>query len=382
MSAKNKWSVNKEDVVFTRRDDKITTAQATVIISNYMLGAGILTLPRTLAETMKTPDGWIAVIIGGLIIMLAGICIVKLCQVFPGKTIFQFGKEIVGSWIGNCMGMMMILYFVGISAFEIRVLAEVTKYYLLEATPMWAIIMSFMWIGLYLIIGGINAIARLFEIILPITVVIFLFSMVLSNQLFDINILRPVLGEGILPVIKGMKSTILSFSGFEVLLILMAVMQHPQKGIKVALIGTTIPTILYFITIIMVFGAMSIDGVARSTWPTLDLMRSFEIKGLLFERFESFLLAIWIMQIFSTCAIAQYTASLGISQLLKKKIYPIIYILMPIIFLIAMLPKNINDMFAFGDFIGNLSIYLFGLLPILLLLISKIFKKGAVKQDE
>ncbi|MGF7050525.1 ethanolamine transporter EutH [Paenibacillus sp. DS2015] len=47
-----------------------------------------------------------------------------------------------------------------------------------------------------------------------------------------------------------------------------------------------------------------------------------------------------------------------------------------------MTPKNINEVFEFGDFIGNISIYLFGLLPVLLLLISKVFKKGVVKQDE
>ena len=38
----------------------------------------------------------------------------------------------------------------------------------------------------------------------------------------------------------------------------------------------------------MVIGALSIDGVVMSTWPTLELMRSFEIPGLIFERFESF----------------------------------------------------------------------------------------------
>ncbi|MNP49804.1 Spore germination protein YndE [compost metagenome] len=94
------------------------------------------------------------------------------------------------------------------------------------------------------------------------------------------------------------------------------------------------------------------------------------------------MLVIWIMQIFSTCTIAQYSASIGLSQIMKKRAQPIMYILMPIIYLIAMLPKDVNELFSFGDFIGNTSIGLFGILPVLLLLISIIFKKGAVKQDE
>ena len=44
--------------------------------------------------------------------------------------------------------------------------------------------------------------------------------------------------------------------------------------------------------------------------PTIDLMRSFEISGLIFERFESLLLVIWIMQIFATYTISYYAAAL------------------------------------------------------------------------
>jgi len=366
--------------VLTRTDDKITTAQTVVIISCYMLGSGVLTLPRTLTERVKTADGWISLIVGWLIIMLAGICIVKLCQQFPGKTIFQFVKEIVGSWIGSCLSMVIILYFVAISAFQIRVMAEVTRLYLLESTPMWAIVMSFMWIGLYLITSGINSMARLFEIILPITIVVLLICMFLSSRIFDIDNIRPVLGEGILPVLKGLRSTVLVFIGYEIMFILPAFMQHPKKGVKAMIIGTSIPLVLYIITFIMVVGALSVDGVVRSTWPTLDLMRSFEITGLLFERFEFFLLVIWIMQIFSTYTITFYAASLGLAQLFQKNIQPFMYGLIPIIFIVALLPKNMNEVFGFGDFIGIMS-YLFMLLPVPLLLITKIFKKGAVKED-
>ncbi|OAB42477.1 spore germination protein [Paenibacillus glacialis] len=365
--------------MFARTDDKITTTQTAVIVSSYMLGTGVLTLPRTLTESVKTPDGWISIIVGGLIMMLAGICIVKLCQQFPGKTIYQFGKEIVGNWIGSCLIMIMIIYFVTTSALQIRVMTEVTMLYLLESAPQWAIIMSFMWIGLYLITGGIKPIARLFEIILPITVIVFIICLSLSSKLFDIDNLRPVLGEGVFPVIRGLKSTILAFTGYEIMFILTAIMQYPKKGVKAVIIGTAIPLVLYVFTLIIAVGAMSIDGVVRSTWPTLDLMRSFEITGLLFERFEFFLLVIWIMQIFATFTITYYAASMGLAQLFKKKIKPIIYGLLPIIFVVALLPKSMNEVFDFDNFIGNISIYLFGLLPVLLLLIAKIFKKGGVK---
>ena len=53
------------------------------------------------------------------------------------------------------------------------------------------------------------------------------------------------------------------------------------------LVGITVPLVIYLITVIMVIGGLSINGVETRTWPTLDLMRSFEMQGLIFERFES-----------------------------------------------------------------------------------------------
>ena len=169
--------------------------------------------------------------------------------------------------------------------------------------------MPFMWIGLYLIMSGINSIARMFEIIFPITV-LFLIISFMSIGIFEIDNLRPVLGLGIKPVLDGIKTTSLAYTGPEIMLILLVFMEQRNKAVKAILVGISIPLIFYVITVVMVIGALSIDGVVTRTWPTIDLMRSFEISGLIFERFESLLLVIWIMQIFATYTISYYAAAL------------------------------------------------------------------------
>ncbi len=352
--------------------DRITTSQAVVILVNYILAAGILTLPRVSVEKVKTPDVWISVFLGGLIAMIAGVIIVKLSQQFPGKTFYQYCQEIVGKWVGGFLSLVIVGYFFTISAFEVRTMAEVTGFFLLEGTPTWGIILPFLWVGFYLIIGGINPIARMFEIILPITIIIFLLVTFMSLGIFEIDNLRPVLGLGMLPVLKGIKTASLAFLGPEIMLLLVAFLKQPDKAVKVVLVGISIPLIFYVLTVVMVIGALSVDGVVTRTWPTLDLMRSFEITGLIFERFESLLLVIWIMQIFATFTITYYAAALGLAQLFKKNIKPFIYGLIPIIYIIAMFPKNINDLFKLGDRIGNVAIFLFGVLPLILLSISRL----------
>ncbi|WP_330502050.1 spore germination protein [Peribacillus frigoritolerans] len=352
--------------------DRITTPQTAVIIINFILGTGLLTLPRSSTEKVHTPDVWISVIIGGIIAIIAGVIMVKLSQQFPDKTFYQYINEIVGKWVGTFLSLVIICYFLMTSGFQLRSMAEVVRYLLLEGTPTWAIIMIFMWVGLYLIIGGINPIARLFEIILPLTVILFLVVTFMSIKIFEIDNLRPVLGEGITPVLKGVKTTALAFSGPEIMLLLIPFMNQPKKAVKALLVGVSIPLIFYVITVVMVIGALSVDGVVTRTWPTLDLIRSFEISGLIFERFESLLLVVWIMQIFATFTITYFAAALGLAQLTKKSIHPFMFGLLPILYIIAMIPKNMNDLFKQGDFVGNIALFLFGLLPLLLLIISRI----------
>lgn len=156
--------------------------------------------------------------------------------------------------------------------------------------------------------------------------------------------------------------------------LLVAFMKQKDKkqAVKVVLIGLTIPLIFYIITVVMVIGALSVEGVVMRTWPTIELMRSFEIPGLIFERFESFLLVIWIMQIFTTFTITYFAAAFGLASLFKKNIRTFIFALLPVIYLIAMTPKNINDLFKFGDMIGNIALVLFGIIPIILLFIAKL----------
>ncbi|GAB1802718.1 spore germination protein [Priestia megaterium] len=359
-------------MVMINSNDRITTPQTAIIVINFILGTGILTLPRTAAEQVKTPDVWLTVILGGIVTMIAGIIMVKLSRKFPGKTFYQYSKEITGKWLSKLISLLMIGYFLLLGGFHARSLAEVTGYLLLEGTPTWAIIMPFMWISLYLIRGGINSIARLFEIIFPITVILFLLVAFMSMKIFEIDNLRPVLGSGVLPVLKGVKTTALAFTGPEIMLIILAFMKEPHKAGKAVLVGITIPIFIYVITVVMVIGALSIDGVVIRTWPTLDLIRSFELTGLIFERFDSLLLVVWIMQMFASFTINHYAASLGLSQLFQKNIHPFMYGLLPVIYLISMIPKNINDVFKLGDVIGNIALVLFGFLPLLLLIISKV----------
>jgi len=366
--------------MFIRKDDKISTSQAAIYLNNSILGAGILAFPRFGVQSVGTPDVWMSLLLSGMIAMMSVLIMVKLSQQFPGRTVFQYAKKIAGSPIGAVIGFIMVMYFMLIAGYELRVFAEVTLFYLLEGTPVWAIVIPFIWVATYLVHGGINSIARLYQIIIPASILILILSFGLSVRLFDINHLRPVLSEGVMPVLSGLKSMMLLFAGCEMTMVLVAHMDDPKQAAKAMVYGTSLPLILYLITIIVVIGGMSADSVMRSTWPTLDLLRSFETAGLLLERFEFPFIVIWMMQLFCNFCSFYYGASLGITQLFGAKLRPVILGITPLLYIIALMPKRINDLFGMGTFIGFTGVGLFLVLPILLSAVYIIRRKG-LKQN-
>lgn len=115
-----------------------------------------------------------------------------------------------------------------------------------------------------------------------------------------------------MPVIKGLKPSYLSYSGYEVLLIITAYMADMKASNKAAIYSILICTIIYLITIVTVVGNLSLPGIETRMWPTFDMVRSFEIEGFLFERYESLF----------------------------------IVLMLPILYLFAYLPKNLEETLA------------------------------------
>jgi len=356
---------------------KLNTSEAVIVVLNSVLGAGILTLPRTISKAVGTPDVWISVLMSGLLVTAIGLMMVALCRRFPGKTVFEFLPQLTGQWGAYVLGMLIVSYFVVLCSFEIRVMAEITSMYLLKGTPSWVSIMVIMWIGLYMMNGGLKVMIRVFEIMLPITLALFLLVFLLSGRLFELNNLRPVLGEGFMPVLKGIKPSFLSYSGYEVVLITTAFMTTAKAGSRAVIYSVLVTTLIYLVTIVMVIGNLSLEGVHSRTWPTLDMVRSFEIGGFFFERFESFFLVFWLTQIFATYVFKHYFASIGLRELFRlKNVQVIQYVLLPVLYVLSYLPRNLDETLSLGDKLGDISIFLFGLMPLMLLILS-FARKGA-----
>ncbi len=328
---------------------QLTTIQTAIFIISIILGTGVLTLPRTVTEKTQTPDGWISIILAGAIFLVFGRLIILLNRYYPNLTFFEYAPIIFGKWLGNLVNFIIITEILLTAGYQLRGMSEVTQIHLLPTTPVNFKILVMIFVAIYLMNGGIISVARLFEILLPICLVFFSLVFLLSFRVFELQNIRPVMGLGIEPILKGIPGSLLSFTGFEFLLFLNAYMEQKNKCWKAMAVSILFSSLFYLFVYIAVIGGLGTDNVMTLTFPTIDLVRSIEVTAILFERYESFLLAVWIMQIFTTYVSMHYIASLGLSQITGKNIRTFIYGLAPVVVFIANAPAGVNEEFLLGN---------------------------------
>ncbi|MEI7024846.1 GerAB/ArcD/ProY family transporter [Paenibacillus sp. y28] len=358
----------------------ISSAQAAMMTSKAMIGTGILVLPQSIGKSVGTPDGWISAIISGILTLMFGWVVANLSRRFPGRTFYVYSQEIVGRWLGIPIALTLCMYYLYSSGYLLRVMGEVVRMYLLDKTPLAIIMITFMGVAVYLTTAGMNAIAQLIELFMPIIVLILVVFILFSLRDFELDNIRPVLGDGLKPVVKGVLPSLLSYSGFESMLFITAFMANPRMAIKATLTGISITTILYTLVVAVAVGSLTVEEVKTVTWPTMSVAMNIELPGGFFERFESLFTVLWVISMFTAFVLYHYGACLGLGQITNKKFQWFAYGSLPVIYMIAIWPENLNLVFKIGDYIGYFSFLMFGVIPLLLFILTSVRRIGHAKK--
>ena len=328
---------------------KLTMIQTAIFITCTTIGNGTLVLPRTITTQLHSPDGWIIVLILGIVFIIVSLLMLHVACKTPTKTIFELNQMIFGKIFGRFLNILLVIYFLTLVIYQVRGLAEIIQFFLLSNTPIFVTIGVFLLVAIYHVRGGMYSISKVFSFLFPITFFVYFFLMGSSLKIFESSNLQPILEKNIFsswtPYIDGF----VYFSGFEVIFILIPFMQKIESAKKALIIGLTLPTLFYITSLICVIGAMGVSETITLTWPTISLIQSFEIQGVFFQRFDMFLLTIWIFQFFSTTTSVLSTTNIGIKTIIRssRKNY-ILLTLFLVPFISCLIPNSIIAFFNFG----------------------------------
>jgi spore germination protein len=358
--------------------------QQTSLIASTLIGVGVLTLPRTTSAKLYEA-GWIAPLVGSFWVFLSVWMIAKLSNRFPGKTFIEYSPIVWGSpknprlgrWLSLPWVISYLLYLYLSTAIVARVFGEVVVTSVLLDTPLEVIIITMFLLAQMLCMHEVDVLARINELLFPLILFPVLVIAIASFQKAEWNNMLPLYRASGKALFEGIYETVYSFSGYEIMLIFYAYAHDNQSKVKAGFYGIGIATFVYTLIVLAGIVVFGFEELQRVSWPTLELVKTTQVPGLILERLESAFLAVWVAAVFTTVANVYYAFVYSLRQLFNKGIQfqRIISALLFIpLFFIALWPQNIVDIFRASSYLGIVSLYLNLGIPFLYLIV--IFVRG------
>lgn len=357
-------------------NDRITVPQTVALMITTILEIGLLSLPREVA-VFAGPDGWILVIIGGIMAFAGSLVLATLIKRFPDDTFIEYSQKVIGKVPSYFFGIILIIYFTLATAVVIRLFAEVTNAFMLPRTPREFILITQMLLTVYLVRHGIEPTARIAEILLPILVVPVFAMYIIAIPKADFTELLPFLTTPFNAMALGSINTLFSFFGIEILLILGPYLNRPDKVYWTMFVSVAASTMIYLFVVIIVFAAIGVENTKFLIWPGMNIIRSIMAPGRIFERLDALALALWTIASFTTANSFYLTGALTVTHLTKAREFKFfITVLFPWIYIFSNIPSNIlvTNKIVFVIKVASLAVGLF--LPLIVLLLAIILKKG------
>lgn len=357
---------------FEYGDEEVGKKDILFAVASFVIGLSVLTLPRAVTDATKSSDGWISILIGGAIALFFTWISAKLASRFPKQTFFEYTALIVTKPVAFLLTFLFAVYSVFFVSFEIRGVGNVAKQYLFDRTPVEVISLIMLLVVVYGVSGSRAALLRLNLMFLPIVLFIGFLLLFMSLGFFEITNLKPFFIAGWMDIVKGAKETLLAFLGYEIILFYIAFMNHPKDAPKAAMVGISIPFVFYFLVYIVTIGVSGVEVSMSIVYPFIEVAKEIEVPGEFFERLESLFFTIWTMTIFNTAVMALDLSILAWGSMFRNvKKMTWIFVLTPLIYIIAMTPQNLIEYFTFGEWISYMGVALAMAIPTLLLLIAQ-----------
>jgi spore germination protein KB len=323
-------------------------------------------------------DAWLAILLG----MCGGIMLFfiyyRLFRQYPTLPLTAYARKILGKYLGWIIGFLYVLYFLHIATRQVRDFSELLVTSTMTDTPLLAIQISFVLVVCYVLYQGIEVLGRTSEVFIVILVLFGVaanFLILVSNN-FELNNLRPLLENGLKPIIKTAFLETVHFPFGEMVAFTMLLPYFNQSGpVKKVWLSALISSgLILSWTASLNIGVLGVDVMERTTFPTLTTIGKVNLLEFI-QRLDALVVFTMFMTVFFKCSIFMYAAVIGIVDLFKLKNHQ--EILLPvggiIIISAMMIATNFSGYIEEAQKGLRYLVYLFFIiLPLFMLLISVI----------
>ncbi|PFO09401.1 spore gernimation protein KB [Bacillus sp. AFS076308] len=298
--------------------EKISGLQLFYLMAGYVLGTAII---LGLGADVKQ-DAWIFIIIGMLSSVLLMVVYTQLTFYYPGDTLAQMMPKIIGKILSYPVILLYIAHFTYSAARACRELGDLIVTTILTETPIFVVIGSFMVLVIYCLRGGVETLGRMAEIVFPIYFfsLMLIWLLLLSVETFDLRNLTPVLGNGVMHVLKKAVPAAINFPFGETIVIMMFFPFLSNKknirkiGLSTLLIGGSLLTV----NSIMMISTLGPEIYSKDLFSLLAATQMVSVADFL-ERFDALVILMMVAGVFFKVGGFTLGASIAISHLFNLK---------------------------------------------------------------
>ncbi|MFJ7755082.1 GerAB/ArcD/ProY family transporter [Peribacillus muralis] len=326
---------------------KVSPFYVFFLVHSMQTGVGVLSFQRVLAKSAGT-DGWISILLAGLIVHTFIWIIYKIFSIVPGD-IISASNHAFGKWVGNFFSLLFILYCFLLGMTIINSYINVIHVWMFSEVPSWAFAFVFMTLIYYIITGGFRTITGIAFLTVAVSYwLIFVPFYGLKYSEFT-NIL-PIFDHTLLEILKGTRSTSLSLIGFEMILMYYPFLKNAGTSQKFAhggaLLSTLLALLIYMVSIVF----YSERQLELTLWPTLTITSIIEFPFI--QRFEYIIISWWTIIIIPNMVIPLWSASRGLKRMFDiQQKYPL-WVMFSLILLVNIFFFDIDSLYILNKIIN------------------------------
>jgi spore germination protein (amino acid permease) len=250
----------------------------------------VISIPKIIAQGPGT-GGWFSLMITSLLFAIFAAVIVRLNSAFPGMTLAEYSRLIVGKSLTYILIIYFIVFLLSISIYLILQLTMVLRASFYPKTPQWAMtVVSVIVFGIVSYRGTVS-IARFFEIIgtiFVITAVSTHFVMLLQGDLREI---QPFFRVSKLPeYLLGIKDCLFAYLGIELLTIFPLSGKNTRRSMMTVFLTVLFVGLFYVFVVETCIMMLGMKSVQNYNFALIEAIK--QIDSPVLERFDILFLTV------------------------------------------------------------------------------------------
>ncbi|GMK37500.1 spore germination protein YndE [Paenibacillus sp. CCS19] len=354
---------------------QITTIQSAAIQVSTIIGVGVLALPL-IAVRAADSGAPLVTLLGVMVGYIGLILITALGMRFPDQSIIQYSETIIGKWLAWIGSMSAIVFFAILTSLAAREFGEVVVTSVLKSTPVEVTVIVMLLLAAISCRNNIITFAYFHHFYFPLILFPGLGIVVLSMKNADLINLQPIIGNDPSNMLTGVLTVGALFQGSFIMTLVIPAMRKPKKAMLAGFVGLLIVGGLYVAIVVAAVGVFGSEEIKNLLWPTLELAKATTLPANVLERLDAAFLAVWVTAVFTTLLSSYFLTIRMTSELFRLNDHKAIStFILPIVFILAMIPQNIIQLYAVIEDVGRIGLYITVGYPGLLLIVSLVRKK-------